>query len=74
MTELFALALLAAFVFWLVRPRPRRADPAGEREPIDHKELHAAEREVQELDLHQRPEDGFDGDDWGPGASRGTRR
>jgi len=39
-------------------------------EPIDAAELEAAEREVRDLDVHQRPEDGFEGDDWGPGAGR----
>jgi hypothetical protein len=37
---------------------------------IDRDELEAAEREVRELESGQRPEDGFEGDDWGPGASR----
>jgi hypothetical protein len=36
-------------------------------EPIDWATLEEAEREVRELDVNQRPEDGFEGDDWGPG-------
>jgi len=37
---------------------------------IDREELERAEREVKDLDATTRPEDGFEGDDWGPGASR----
>ncbi len=69
MVELLALALLVAVIVWLFRSGLRRPSPLEPREPIDQHELDAAEREVQELDLHQRPEDGFEGDDWGPGAS-----
>lgn len=73
MTEsLLALALLAAFLVWLLRrgrhaecPRSGRADAE-----IDLVELEAAEREVRELDAGVRPDDGFEGDDWGPGAPR----
>jgi hypothetical protein len=39
-------------------------------EPVDAAELEAAEREVRDLDVNQRPEDGFEGDDWGPGAGK----
>ncbi len=70
-TLLVALAALIALVLWLRRdrryPGPRRE--AGD-DGIDHEELEAAEREVRELDANQRPDDGFLGDDWGPGASR----
>lgn len=49
--------------------------PGGPRndddDEIDRAMLEAAEREVQDLDPLQRPDDGFEGDDWGPGA--GTR-
>jgi hypothetical protein len=69
-TLLIALAVLIALVLWLTRdrnyPGPRLEDDEG----IDRKELEAAEREVRDLDSSQRPEDGFAGDDWGPGASR----
>ncbi len=65
-----ALAALIALVLWLRRdrsyPGPRLADDDG----IDREELEAAEREVRDLDPKHRPEDGFPGDDWGPGASR----
>ena len=69
-TMLVALAAIIALVLWLRRdrsyPGPRLIDDDG----IDREELEAAEREVQELDPRARPEDGFPGDDWGPGASR----
>ena len=41
-----------------------------EDEPIDWATLEEAEREVRELDVDAKPEDGFEGDDWGPGAGR----
>jgi hypothetical protein len=70
-TLLVALVAIVALVLWLRRdrsyPGPRiEADDDG----IDREELEAAEREVKELDANARPEDGFPGDDWGPGASR----
>jgi hypothetical protein len=69
-TLLVALAAVIALVLWLRRdrryPGPRLADDDG----IDREELEAAEREVRELDPSARPEDGFLGDDWGPGAGR----
>ena len=68
-TLLVALLAIVALVLWLRRdrrhPGPRlHGDDAG----IDREELEAAEREVRDLDATQRPEDGFTGDDWGPGA------
>jgi hypothetical protein len=72
-TLLVAAAALIALVLWLRRdrryPGPRLADDDG----IDREELEAAEREVRELDPKARAEDGFLGDDWGPGASRPRR-
>ena len=69
-TLLVALVALIALILWLRRdrsyPGPRLADEDG----VDREELEAAEREVRDLDSSQRPEDGFAGDDWGPGASR----
>ena len=35
---------------------------------IDYEELKRAEEEVRDLDVNARPEDGFEGDDWGSGA------
>ena len=69
-TLLIALAALAALVIWFRRdrkyPGPRLHGDSG----IDYEELEAAEREVQDLRPQQRPEDGFPGDDWGPGATQ----
>lgn len=69
-TLLVALAALIALILWLRRdrsyPGPRLIDDDG----IDREELEAAEREVRDLDPRARPDDGFPGDDWGPGASR----
>jgi hypothetical protein len=67
---LVAAMVLAAVVGWLIR-RPRHPGPrlVGD-DGIDRDELEAAEREVRELETGQRPEDGFEGDDWGPGAAQ----
>jgi hypothetical protein len=66
--KLLLLLAIVVFLAWLLRPgRPSR-DPDVE-EP-DHDELDAAEREVRDLGANQRPEDGFEGDDWGPGAGK----
>ena len=71
------LLLLVGVAAWLFRKPGRggaQAPPPlsweDEVEPVDAAELEAAEREVRDLDVHQRPEDGFAGDDWGPGAGR----
>jgi hypothetical protein len=37
---------------------------------IDYATLDQAEREVRDLDTDAKPEDGFEGDDWGPGTRR----
>ena len=67
-TLLVAGAAFTAVLIWLLR-RPRHPGPrlVGD-DGIDRDELEAAEREVRELESRQRPEDGFGGDDWGPGA------
>lgn len=68
---LLALGLIVVVVIWLARPKRQPApEPGEEREPVDESELEAAEREVRDLDVHQRPEDGFEGDDWGPGTAK----
>jgi hypothetical protein len=53
----------------------RRTGGPSDREPhssdeIDYEELERAEDEVRDLGAEARPEDGFEGDDWGPGAPR----
>ncbi len=74
---LAGLVLLVGVAIWLFRKSGRSGAPASpprswedEVAPVDAAELEAAEREVRDLDVNQRPEDGFEGDDWGPGAGR----
>jgi hypothetical protein len=62
-----AAALLAFLLWsfqraWAARRRPR---DLGE---IDHEELEAAERDVRDLGTAVNEDEGFAGDDWGPGA------
>jgi hypothetical protein len=70
MGGMFVLVLVAAVLVWLVAPGTRKHRAPQDVEPVDQEELEAAEQDVRDLDIHQRPEDGFEGDDWGPGASR----
>ena len=65
--ELLLLLAIVVFLAWLLRPGRQSRDSSDREEP-DHDELEAAEREVLDLGVHQRPEEGFEGDDWGPGA------
>ena len=53
------------------RPRNREAKRPRADDGIDRDELERAEREVRDLDAFDQPDDGFQGDDWGPGAPRG---
>lgn len=55
-------------------PPDRRTETTVADDEIDRKMLEDAEREVRDLDVDQRPEDGFEGDDWGPGAAPHRRR
>jgi hypothetical protein len=68
-TILVAAIGAAAVVVWLLRPRAPRGPRLLDEPGIDREELEAAEREVRELESGRRPEDGFAGDDWGPGAA-----
>ena len=74
-TLLIACAAIVALVIWLRRdrsyPGPRLH---SENDEIDREELERAEREVRELEANQRPEEGFRGDDWGPGTPRPPER
>lgn len=68
MGGLFTAVLIVALLAWLFAPARRR--PVDLAEPADQTELEAAEREVRDLGAGQQPEDGFAGDDWGPGAPK----
>lgn len=71
MPVIIALVLVGAFLLWLLAPGKRvSGDHDDPVEPVDLEELEAAEREVRDLGIEQRPEDGFQGDDWGPGAGQ----
>jgi len=37
---------------------------------IDWEELEKAEDEIRDVDPLAKPEDGFEGDDWGPGSAQ----
>jgi hypothetical protein len=51
-------------------PRPGAAWAGEETDGIDYEELKRAEEEVRDLESDARPEDGFEGDDWGPGTPK----
>ena len=70
---LMAAVLVAAVALWLTRRREYPGPRLMADDDIDREELDAAEREVRDLDSSQRPEDGFEGDDWGPGTARRPR-
>ena len=74
-TLLIAFAAIVALILWLRRdrsyPGPRLH---SEDDGIDYEELEQAEREIRELRSDQRPEEGFPGDDWGPGTPRPPER
>jgi len=40
------------------------------KDSIDWDELEKAEDEVRGIDPEAKPEDGFEGDDWGPGTAK----
>jgi hypothetical protein len=69
-TLLIALAAIITFILWLRRDRSYPGPRLHGDEGIDRQELEEAEREVRDLGTHQRPGEGFPGDDWGPGAGR----
>jgi hypothetical protein len=69
-TLLIAAVALVALIFWLRRDRSYPGPRLHDDEGIDREELEQAEREVRELETHQRPDEGFLGDDWGPGVGK----
>jgi hypothetical protein len=84
-TMWIGLALLCVLGFLLVARRmseTRHSDqsPDGEggsgyqkkslKDDIDWEELEKAEDEIRDVDPGANPEDGFEGDDWGPGVPK----
>jgi hypothetical protein len=67
---LIATAVILALIIWLGRDRRYPGPRLHPDDGIDREELEQAEREVRDLGAHQRPVDGFSGDDWGPGTGR----
>ncbi len=49
--------------------RGYRKEEGSLRDSIDWEELGRAEDEVRGIDPMAKPEEGFEGDDWGPGAA-----
>jgi hypothetical protein len=71
---LVAAMVVVAVIAWLLQRRPRHPGPRLlDDDGIDREELEAAEREVRELETRQRPDEGFEGDDWGAGAAHPRR-
>lgn len=48
----------------------RRDRQTSMKDDIDWEELQRAEDEIRDVDPRANPEDGFEGDDWGPGTTR----
>jgi len=70
-TGLLTGLAIFAVAYWLVRRAEyRRDEPTRLVDDVDRHLLEQAEREVRDLDVHASPEEGWEGDDWGPGAPR----
>jgi hypothetical protein len=69
-TLLIALAAITALVIWFRRDRRYPGPRLHGDTDIDYEELEEAEREVRDLETEQKPDEGFLGDDWGPGAGK----
>ena len=67
---LWVVLLTVGVIAWIARSR-RRSRGSESLAELDRQELDEAEEEVRRLDLHQRPDEGWEGDDWGPGAPKG---
>jgi len=78
------LALLCVVAFLVIARRlsesrtseelPDAKYPSGSqdgslKDSIDWAELEKAENEIRDVDPRAGPEDGFEGDDWGPGSA-----
>jgi len=83
-TVWIVLAVLCAWGFVTVVRRMRDEERSGKlpdgeggsgyqsgslEDSIDWDELKKAEDEVRDVDPSANPEDGFEGDDWGPGTA-----
>lgn len=74
--ELAGMALLAGFLFWLLRGRsapPAASDDGSDlsyEEKEAREELSRAEEEVRERESTAKPDEEQQGDDWGPGTPR----
>jgi hypothetical protein len=55
---------------WQDAEARREAERGSLKDSIDWEELEAAEDELRDVDPMANPEDGFEGDDWGPGTLR----
>ena len=71
---ILGLVALVVLILWVVR---RGEEPGGSRfrrasrhADIDREVLEEAEREVRDLGHDVDPDEGFQGDDWGPGAPK----
>ena len=85
---LIGLALLCVVGFLIIARRasesrsseefPDAASDSGSpktmKDDIDWDELRKAEDEIRDVDPRAGPEDGFEGDDWGPGTAPGKTR
>ena len=69
MAGMLTAFLIFAVAYWFVRRgediRSRHRSPSHD---IDRDALEQAEREVRDLGIDHHPDDGFEGDDWGPGS------
>ena len=69
MAGMFAALVIFAVAYWLVRRgediRSRHRSPSHD---IDRDVLEQAEQEVRDLGIDHHPDEGFEGDDWGPGV------
>ncbi len=83
-TVLAGLALLCVVGFLVVARRASESRTSEElpdgkvnsgsqkeslKDSIDWEELERAEEEIRDVDPLANPEDGFEGDDWGPGTT-----
>ncbi len=50
--------------------KSRGGSPKGSLQDVDWDELRKAEDEIRDVDPLANPEDGFPGDDWGPGSPK----